>query len=200
MILNYSINSEVVAEALAAKGEALTAAVAEAIGLAGESLYEAVVYNMTGGIIKSKTGALVAAVQKSAVITYGTTSTVWVEIPDNGSFEHLVGMVLEFGGTREYEIVPLEARFGEQLGLFGGGARIDRSGVESMFSAEGSPALAEGRLPHTLAWEGPGGMVFAKRVIHPPSKEFAFLRTSLTQVEEKVRIQITEAIAGVAAA
>ena len=168
MILNYAINSEVVAAELAAKGEALTAAVAEAIGLAGESLYEAVIYNMTGGIIKSKTGALVAAVQKSAVVTYGPVSTVWVEIPDNGSFEHLVGMVLEFGGTREYEIVPLEARFGQQLGLFKGAAGIDRSGVESMFSAEDSSALAEGRLPHSLAWMGAGGEMVRPHRDRPP--------------------------------
>jgi hypothetical protein len=45
-----------------------------------------------------------------------------------------------------------------------------------------------------------GGEHFAAHVHHPPSKEFAYMRTSLGQVEETVRAQITEALAGVIAA
>lgn len=201
MILEFTINNEEIAGQLAVKGDELIDALAEAMGLAGDSLYEAIMYNMNGGIIQSRTGLLASSVQLRPVTRYGPVVRVSAEIPDNGSFEHLVGMVLEFGGTRDYEIVPLEARFWEQLGLFKGGAGIDRAGVESMFSAEGSIALAEGRLPHSLAWIGEGGgTVFAKRVNHPPSKEFAFMRTSLAQVQETVRFQIAEAIAGVLAA
>jgi hypothetical protein len=40
-------------------------------------------------------------------------------------------------------------------------------------------------------------MVFAKRVNHPPSKEFAYMRTSLGQVEQTVRFQIVETLAAV---
>ena len=70
-----------------------------------------------------------------------------------------------------------------------------------MFSAEESIALAEGRLPRSLAWVGEGGgMVFRKHVNHPPSREFAFMRTSLDEVKETVRFQITEAIAAAVAA
>jgi hypothetical protein len=200
MMMTFTINSDEVADALAARGEALPEAIAEAIGLAGESLYEAIMYNMTGGIIQSRTGLLASSVQLSPVVRKGSAATVWCEIRDNGSFEHLVGMVLEFGGHDYYPIVPLENKWWEQLGLFKGGAGIDRAGVESMFSEEGSIALAEGRLPHVLHWIGAnGGDVFARSVNHPPSREFRYMRTSLEQVRETVRFQIVEAIAGVLA-
>jgi hypothetical protein len=195
VILNFTINSDVVAEEMAAKGDMLMDAIADAVGLGGESLYEAIMYNMSGGIIQSRTGLLASSVQLSPVQRDGTVASVWCEIPDDGSFEHLVGMVLEFGGTHAYEIVPLMDRFAEFLGP----AR--EFGKESMFSAEDSIALEEGRLPRTLAWIGEGGgMVFAKHVNHPPSKEFRYMRTSLDQVEETFRLQLVEAIAGVVAA
>ena len=192
MILRYTINSDVVAEELAAKGDGLMDAIGEALGLAGESLYEAIMYNMTGGIIHSRTGLLASSVVLSPVMRDGPVVTVWCEIPDDGSFEHLVGMVLEFGGTHAYEIVPLMDRFADFLGP-------EREfGKESMFSAEDSIALAEGRLPRALAWvaEG-GGMIFRKHVNHPPSKEFRYMRTSLEQVQQTTRFQISEAIAQV---
>jgi hypothetical protein len=195
VILRYTINSDEISEALVAKGESLIEALAEAMGLAGESLYEAIMYNMTGGIIQARTGLLSSSVVLSPVVTDGPTASVWCEIPDDGSFEHLVGMVLEFGGTHRYEIVPLMDRFAEFLGPSG------EFGKESMHSAEESIALAEGRLPRSLAWVGEGGgMVFAKRVDHPPSREFRYMRTSLDQVRETVRFQISDAIAGVLAA
>lgn len=194
MIMAFTINSDEVAEALAARGEAIPEAIADAIGLAGESLYEAIMFNMNGGIIQSRTGLLASSVQLSPVERAGATATVYCEIPDDGSFEHLVGMVLEFGGTHAYEIVPLMDRFAEFLGP------SREFGKESMHSAEESIALAEGRLPRSLAWIGEGGgMVFAKRVNHPPSKEFRYMRTSLEQVRETARFQIAEAIAGVLA-
>ncbi len=206
MRLTYTINSEAVAGELAAKGDTLMDALEEAMGLAGESLYEAIMFNMSGGIIQSRTGLLASSVQLSPVTRAGTVVEVSAEIPDTGSFEHLVGMVLEFGGTHAYEIVPLESRFWEQLGLFKG------AGKESMFSQEAgtnaagelvgeSIALTEGRLPHSLAWVGEGGgMVFRKHVNHPPSREFAVMRTSLDEVKETVRFQITEGIAAAVAA
>ena len=194
MRINYTINSQEVADLLVEKGELLMDAVADAMGLAGESLYEAIMYNMTGGIIHARTGLLSSSVVLSAVVRLGPTASVWCEIPDIGSFEHLVGMVLEFGGTEWYDIFPLEVRFAEHLGPEGG------AGKESMFSAEESIALIEGRLPHALRWVDGGGEHFAAHVHHPPSKEFAYMRTSLGQVEETVRAQITEALAGVIAA
>ena len=195
MRLTYTINSEAVAGELAAKGDTLMDALEEAMGLAGESLYEAIMFNMSGGIIQSRTGLLASSVQLSPVTRAGTIVEVSAEIPDTGSFEHLVGMVLEFGGTHAYEIVPLMERFAEFLGP------TREFGKESMFSAEESIALAEGRLPRSLAWVGEGGgTVFAKRVNHPPSREFAFMRTSLDEVKETVRFQITEAIAAAVAA
>ena len=194
MILRYTINSDEVAEALAARGDRLIEVIAEAMGLAGESLYEAIMYNMTGGIIQARTGLLSSSVVLSPVVSDGPVASVWCEIPDDGSFEHLVGMVLEFGGTEWYDIFPLEVRFAEHLGPEGG------AGKESMFSAEESIALIEGRLPHALRWVDGGGEHFAAHVHHPPSKEFAYMRTSLGQVEETVRAQITEALAGVIAA
>jgi hypothetical protein len=194
MMLTFTINSDEVAEALAERGEALPEALVEALGLAGESLYEAIQYNMTGGIIQSRTGLLASSVELSPVTREGPLVTVSCEIPDTGSFEHLVGMVLEFGGTHAYEIVPLMDRF---AGFLGPSREL---GKESMHSAEDSIALAEGRLPRSLAWMGEGGgMVFAKRVNHPPSKEFRYMRTSLDQVRETARYQIVEAIAGVLA-
>jgi hypothetical protein len=194
LILRYTINSDEVAEALAARGDRLIEVIAEAMGLAGESLYEAIMYNMTGGIIQARTGLLSSSVVLSPVVSDGPVASVWCEIPDDGSFEHLVGMVLEFGGTHHYEIVPLMDRFAEFLGP------SREFGKESMFSAEESIALAEGRLPRTLAWIGEGGgMVFAKRVDHPPSREFRYMRTSLDQVRETVRFQISDALAGVLA-
>ncbi len=108
MRLTYTINSEAVAGELAAKGDTLMDALEEAMGLAGESLYEAIMFNMSGGIIQSRTGLLASSVQLSPVTRAGTVVEVSAEIPDTGSFEHLVGMVLEFGGTHAYEIVPLE--------------------------------------------------------------------------------------------
>ena len=194
MILTFTINSDEIAGALAARADALPAALTEAMGLAGESLYEAIMYNMTGGIIQSRTGLLASSVQLSPVTSDGQEVSVSCEIPDDGSFEHLVGMVLEFGGTHAYEIVPLMDRFAEFLGP------SREFGKESMHSAEDSIALAEGRLPRSLAWIGEGGgTVFAKRVNHPPSKEFRYMRTSLEQVRETVRFQIADAIAGVLA-
>ena len=194
MILTFTINSDEIAGALAARADALPAALTEAMGLAGESLYEAIMYNMTGGIIQSRTGLLASSVQLSPVTSDGQEVSVSCEIPDDGSFEHLVGMVLEFGGTHAYEIVPLMDRFAEFLGP------SREFGKESMHSAEDSIALAEGRLPRSLAWIGEGGgTVFAQRVNRPPSKEFRYMRTSLEQVRETVRFQIADAIAGVLA-
>ena len=115
MILNYTINSDEVAEAMVAKGETLMDAIAAAVGLGGESLYEAIMYNMTGGIIQSRTGLLASSVQLSPVVREGSAATVWCEIPDDGSFEHLVGMVLEFGGTQTAKLgkLFLHRQFGE---------------------------------------------------------------------------------------
>jgi hypothetical protein len=152
------------------------AAIEETMGTLGQQLYQEVIGNINGGILHSQTGALASAVELSAVETTGATSSVWVEIPNDGSKEFIYGMALEWGGLGYYDIMPLE-QFFEIAGL-GGAGRL------SPFSHDKSVAVAEGRLPHSLMWVQDGAAHFAKIVHHPPSKEFAYMRTSLDEIED----------------
>ena len=77
MRLTYTINSEAVAGELAAKADTLMDALEGAMGLAGESLYEAIMFNMSGGIIQRRTGLLASSVQLSPVTRAGTVPGSW---------------------------------------------------------------------------------------------------------------------------
>lgn len=51
-----------------------------------------------------------------------------------------------------------------------------------------------------LAWEGPQGMVFARRVNHPPAEERSFMRSALAEMESQIVEEIKATIAEVLAA
>ena len=73
-------------------------------------------------------------------------------------------------------------------------AGLTGEGRLSPHSAEDSPALAEGRLPHTLRWIGPNGPVFAMHVWHPPAKERSYLRSSLAEIEEQAVGELSDVL------
>lgn len=51
-----------------------------------------------------------------------------------------------------------------------------------------------------LAWEGPEGMIFGKKVNHPPAQERSFIRSALADMEAHIVDEIKTTIAGVLAA
>ena len=164
----------------------LMAAIEETMGSLGAQLYKTVLSNIGGGILHSKSGALASAVVLEAVEITGTTAGVWVEIPNDGSKEWVYGMALEWGGLGPYDIMPLEAFF--DIAGLGGAGRI------SPHSHDKSIAVAEGRLPHALMWVQDGAAHFAKIVHHPPSKEFAYMRTSLDEIEDTAMTWLSETL------
>ena len=81
-----------------------------------------------------------------------------------------------------------------------GSAGLSGKGRLSPHSREDSPALAEGRLPHSLAWIANGATVFARHVWHPPAPKQSYLRSSLAEMQEEVRLTLDRTIAEVLAA
>lgn len=87
----------------------LMAAVEEKLGILGQQLYDTVAGKLSGGVLNIGTGALLGSVILSAVAVSGLAMETFVEIPD-GSPEHLIGMVHEYGGQRYYPIDPINAQ------------------------------------------------------------------------------------------
>lgn len=174
-VYSFTVKSEGLVEHLAGKEGRLSAAILERMDILGIQLLERVQGKLSGEVLQRQTGALLGDVQLWAANYVAQVCGVAVGIPDEAP-SWLVGMVHEYGGKSFYDIYPLEAIY-NAAGLTGHG-RL------SPHSAEDSPALAEGRLPHTLRWEGPEGVVFAMHVWHPPAKERSYLRSSLAEMEE----------------
>ena len=87
----------------------LMAAVEEKLGILGQQLYDTVAGKLSGGVLNIGTGALLGSVILSAVAVSGLAMETFVEIPE-GSPEHLIGMVHEYGGQGYYSIDPINAQ------------------------------------------------------------------------------------------
>lgn len=193
MILNYVINSDVVAEELAAKGDLLEAALVETVGTLGTQLKE-LAQSKIAPVIRTAIGQGIfdSIEQQAAAFVDGVCSTS-VGIDNNGQPSYIVAYVREFG-HKAYEIYPLETILSEA-----GGVAIG-AGIKSPFSDQSRGAWGESRLPHSLAWSEGGEVVFAMHVHEPAWEGIPFLRSSLDEMREQVRAAIGTTIAAVLAA
>ena len=181
MILNYVINSDVVAEELAAKGDLLEAALLETVGTLGTQLKE-LAQSKIAPVIRTAIGQGIfdSIEQQAAAFVDGVCSTS-VGIDDNGQPSYIVAYVREFGGEKWYEIYPIVAK---SLHFFVGGASGEGGFELGVAEPEG----------------GASAEVFARHVHHPPAKEQSYLRSSLMEMQDQVRAAITETVAAVLAA
>ena len=191
-MIRLTIHSQELVAELEARGEMLQAAILETMGGLGERLQE-LAQSKIAPVVRTSIGQeLFDSIMLQAAAYVDGVCRTSVGIDDNGQPSYIVAYVREFGGEKWYDIYPHEVVFGA-AGLSGLG-RI------SPHSKEGSSALEEGRLPHSLAWSEGGTMVFARHVWHPPAKEQSYLRSSLAEMQDEVRAALVETIAGVLAA
>ena len=190
-LVTLTVDADLAAARLAGKEETLRDAIEFTLDGLGRQLFERVQAKLSGEVLQARTGQLRGAVDLWSAQFIGAVCGVYVGIQDEDP-AWLVGMVHEYGGKEYYDIYPHEAIY-NAAGLSGQG-RI------SPHSAEDSPALLEGRLPHTLRWGGPEGIVFAMHVWHPPAKERSYLRSSLAEMEAEAVGEIKGILAEVLAA
>ena len=192
MNLQIRLNNQEIADELAARGSLLEAALLEAVGSLGTQLLARVKSKILP-VVRTEIGQeLLDSIQLQAAAFVDQVCMTSVGIDNEGQPSYIVAYVREFGGEKWYDIYPHEVVFGT--------AGLSGKGRLSQHSAENSIAIEEGRLPHALAWAEGGGMVFAKHVIHPPAVERSYLRSSLAEMQDEVRAQLTKTIAEVLAA
>jgi len=91
------------------KNVALMAALEERVGILGQQLYDTVMLKLSGGVLAMQSGALAGSVVLSAIESTGMAFESFVEIPE-GSPQHLIGHVQEYGGEKWYLILPVNAQ------------------------------------------------------------------------------------------
>lgn len=120
------------------------------------SFAERVKGNLSGGVLQTRSGALLGSVRKEPAQVSGDEVVGAVTA---GGDEAPYGIYFEEGGTSEYEIVPINAR--------------------------------------VLAWMGEGRMMFAKRVIHPPTPHLPWFGIERQTAEEEMEREMNAAISEV---
>ena len=103
------LNIEFPSPSLRERKDSLMAALEARIGILSQQLYDTVQGKLHGGVLNVGTGALSASVLLSAVAITGLAVESFVEIPE-GSPQHIIGHVHEYGGQGFYEILPVDAQ------------------------------------------------------------------------------------------
>lgn len=186
------IDDSEVEGSLEGRREDLLAAVEGAIGELGQDLYDLVEAKLSGLVLQRGSGALADAVNLEAAHFVGDVCMTSVGIDDDDPM-YVIGYVHEYGGSKWYDIYPLEAVLG-----FYSDAGIG-AGIKSPFSSPEMEPFKGSRLPHVLAFVMGGATVFAKHVWHPPAQERSYLRSSLDDMEQKAVAKLQAAIDGVLA-
>lgn len=110
MGIRYTINDKAVAEALAAKGELLDAALLEAVGSLGTQLL-ARVQSKIAPVVRTAIGQeFLDSIQMQAAAVVDHVCSTSVGIDDEGQPSYIVAYVREFGGEKWYDIYPVNAK------------------------------------------------------------------------------------------
>jgi hypothetical protein len=91
------------------RGELLDAAILSAVNSLGAQLLARVQTKLSGEVLASRTGQLLNSVEQQAAEFVGSVCQTSVGI-DEGSPSFLYGYVQEYGGSKWYEIVPVQAQ------------------------------------------------------------------------------------------
>lgn len=145
--------------------EKVRAEVAWELRMLTDLLREMVIGKLSGEVLRAITGRLRGQVRSSLDVS-GEVMVGRVYMDGDTT----VAMVHEYGGQGPYVIVPIKAQ-------------------ALAFVAGGRGTLSGG--PKTLA----PGLVFAKRVNHPPLPERSYLRSSLVQMKPTVETGFKTALA-----
>jgi hypothetical protein len=193
-VLSLTIDDADVQAELVRKRGLLMAAIEGAVGTLGEQLWE-LSRGKIAPVIRTEIGqGIFDSIQLQAAAFVDAVCVTSVGIEPSGAPSYIVAYVREFGGEKWYDIFPLATSLG-----FVSDAGIG-PGIKSPFSSKDLDPWQESRLPHTLAWSGPGGTVFASHVWHPPAPEQSYLRSSLAEMEAQIYAELEEALQGVLSA
>ena len=192
MNLEFRLNNAEVVKDLQAKGDVLEGALLQTVGSLGSQLY-ALVLSKILPVVRTPIGQeFYDSIQMQAAAFVDQVCMTSVGIDDEGQPSYIVAYVREWG-HKAYDVYPLEKTLSEI-----GGVAIGQ-GIKSPHSDRGATPWKESRLPHALAWSEGGGMVFAKHVFIPASEGQSYLRSSLDEMQDEVKAQLTKTIAEVLA-
>ncbi len=191
-MLRIFINDERLAAAMLAKRTAVGEALMAKMNVMMANLQKKIVTEkLSGQVLHRHSGKLAGSVIAHPAEWTGTTLIGSVEAAGGPAF---YGFVHEFGGSREYEIRPVNKEAlaffpGGTLGGGGGFQQVNKATLASLFNVAGS--LKRGRIKNFREF---GGIV-VKSVIHPPLPQRSFMRTSLAESKEIIKQGVVEAIA-----
>jgi hypothetical protein len=200
--LSFGRSDERLLEAMRAKAPKVRAFVREELDRLMLELQRLIMAKLSGVVLEHRTGKLLGSIHKEPTVEVGDTVTGRVTGAGGPAF---YGRVQELGGTRTYDILPVNKL---ALAFFPGGASGgagnfaalylgSRSAMTSLRFAQGSQ---RGSLRPTAIAEfsGAGGIV-VRKVVHPPLPARPFMSTSLEEMREaiivRLRIAVGKAIA-----
>ena len=213
--ISFTKNTDInVPKALAAKRERIIASVTEASRRMMAELMRRVQKKLSGEVLQTRRGAggLLGSVR---MVDESTGTKVAGYVVAGGGTIKIYPEVHEYGGTRQYEIVPKNkyalAFFpGASAGAAAGGSALPRVPGGATFT--GTP-LKFGTLfqkglgvkykagknrgsirPNKTAEFSRLGGIVVKRVVHPPLPERSFMRSSLEELRGRISEQIREAL------
>jgi hypothetical protein len=119
--IHLDTNAPELAEKLRGKAAILKAAVDGKMEQLSALMYQTVEDKLNGGVLQRQSGVLADSVVDNGLAYIGGVADASVEIPE-GTPEHLIGEVHEYGGTSYYPIDPVNAQ--ALAFVFGGGLRF----------------------------------------------------------------------------
>ncbi len=188
--ISFNSSDKRVAEALARRGPAVVERVADRLEGLMLELQRRVQQKLSGEVLQHRSGKALGSVIKEPIEKSGTKIVGMVKA-GGGPAWYLI--VQEKGGTRQYEIKPVNKK---ALAFFPGGSvggaissgtgsfLPGKSTVRGLYARSGR---AGGSLkPGRLETFGRLGGIVVQKVIHPPLPVRSFMRTSLEELQGKI--------------
>jgi hypothetical protein len=188
--ISFNTSDQRVVAALAAKGQRIVRSMAEGMDEAMLALQRRVQQKLSGEVLEHRSGKLLGSVEKRPVIVDETKIEGRVSAAGGPAF---YGRIQEAGGTREYDIYPVNKKalaffpagsVGGAIARGTGPMLPGKSTVRGLYFRSGS---RRGELKESQygTFRAMGGIV-VKHVVHPPLPKRAFMVPSLREMQQEI--------------
>lgn len=193
--ITFNLSDKLLAAVFRQGAEVIVARLVKQLNISMIKLQSYIVTNkLSGQVLHHRTGKLAGSINAIPASMEGGLLTAGVEGAGGPAW---YGVVHEYGGTREYEILPVHKKAlaffpGESIGAAIGrmpAIGVGKGVLRGLYkSTGGSPMMGRELRPRaTKTFASMGGIV-VRKVIHPPLPSRPFMSTSL----EEMRMQIVD--------
>lgn len=193
--LSFNSTDRRVVAALQAKGPQIEEGLVRTLDVLMLELQRLVQSKLLGVVLEHRSGKLAGSIVKEPTTHSGTSILGRVTGAAGPAF---YGRIQEKGGTRSYEIKPVNAKAlaffpGGSLGGGGGITPLARSATRGLYNKSGASA---GRLKASSYQKfGSFGGIVVMKVIHPPLPPRPFMRPSLYEMQDTIIARLRASVA-----